>query len=294
MSKGLEQLKDDLEEKSDRKGGATLTKDAKNSTINKLAEHLHDNGFNITQADQLKPKHVESYAQDRLQNVSTRTLHNELGHIRKILEAAGKDKMAKSERLSNSKLCGGKADRSPAREAPDRDTKEKIIEEARERDAGVGAALRLQAELGLRPREAVQGAQSLKTWQRQLERGYRVTVAFGSKGGRPREVSPPDRQAALAAVREAREIAAQRGGRLVVGRSGTLRSAMSRFSRVAHAAGARGRFAPHSFRYSWTQDRIKTYQNQGFSRQEARSLTAQDLGHGDSRGRWVASVYGRE
>lgn len=292
MAKGLETLKSDLKQKAEQTGGSTLTKDAKNGTAERLAEHLHNSGYNITHAEQLKPKHLESYAQSRLENVSERTLHNEMGHIRGILEAAGKDKIANSERLSNETLCGGKADRTPAREAPTQDKKEEIIGKAEQKDAGVAAALKLQDALGLRPREAVQGAASLKTWERQLERGQKITVVYGTKGGRPREVSPVDRQKALQAVKEARQVAAQRGGRLVQSQQGSLKAAMNRYNRVAAQAGARGSYSPHSFRYSWTQQRVQTYREQGFSRQEARALTAQDLGHGDGRGRWVASVYG--
>lgn len=292
MPSGVQQLKDDLQDKAEQSGGSTLTQEAKEATAERLAEHLHDSGYNITSGEELKPKHIESYAESRLESVSERTVQNELSHIRGILEESGKDKMAQSDRLSNEALCGGKADRTPAREAPTPDKKEEIIGKAEQKDAGVAAALKMQDALGLRPREAVQGAASLKTWEQQLERGQRVTVVYGSKGGRPREVNPVDRQKALQAVKEAKQVAQERGGRLVQSQKGTLRAAMSRYNRVASQAGARGKHSPHSFRYSWTQQRVATYQQQGFSRQEARALTSQDLGHGDGRGRWVASVYG--
>lgn len=289
---GLTTLKADLVDKASKSGGSTMGLEAKERTALKLAEHLHAAGYAITSAEQLKPAHIESYTQARMQEVATRTVQNELAHIRGILGEAGKDRMAAQDRLSNERLIGEKASREPARSAPDGSTKEAIIQAASQKDAGVGAALRLQAELGLRPREAVQGAASLRTWERQLQAGQRVTVTFGTKGYRPREVNPTDRQAALAAVRAARQVAEQRGGRLVQSQAGTLRAAMSRFNRVAHQAGARGAHAPHSFRYAWTQGRVATYQKQGFSRKEARALASQDLGHGDGRGRYVASVYG--
>jgi hypothetical protein len=40
--------------------------------------------------------------------------------------------------------------------------------------------------MGLRSQEAVQSVQSLKTWRQALDRGdTRLTVVFGTKGGRP-------------------------------------------------------------------------------------------------------------
>jgi hypothetical protein len=271
-----------------------LTCDAREQTAQRLAESLYSLGYTITSANELKPKHVQAYISERFNQdqIGVRTAQNELAHIRGILEEAGKGGMANSGRMSNERIIGERAERTPARVAPSADERAKIIDAATERDAGVGAALKLQEALGLRPREAVRSAQSLATWQCQLERGQRVTIAYGTKGGKPRDTAPHDRQAALNAVREARQVTAVRNGRLVQSRSGTLKAAMMRYNRIAHQAGARGVHAPHSFRYAFAQERMRAYQKRGFSRQEARSLTGQDLGHGDTRGRWIASVYG--
>lgn len=59
---------------------------------------------------------------------------------------------------------------------------------ARTKDPGLAAALELSRLMGLRSQEAVQSAQSLKTWKQAVERGdTRLTVVFGTKGRRPRE-----------------------------------------------------------------------------------------------------------
>ena len=61
-------------------------------------------------------------------------------------------------------------------------------ESARMKDPGLAAALELARLMGLRSQEAAQRAQSLKTWKQAVERGdARLTVAFGTRGGRPRE-----------------------------------------------------------------------------------------------------------
>lgn len=61
-------------------------------------------------------------------------------------------------------------------------------ENARLKDPGLAAALELARLMGLRSQEAVRCPQSFKTWRQALARGEpRLTVVFGTKGGRPRE-----------------------------------------------------------------------------------------------------------
>lgn len=291
--KGVEHLELSLRNYAEKAGGSVLTRDARLNTADRLAQTLHSVGYSITSAEQLKPKHIEAYAQIRKDQVSLRTAHNELGHIRQMLREAGKGKVADSSRLSNEQLFGARADRTAARTALDRGAIERIIQATEQRDPGVAAAMRLQAELGLRPREAVQSVQSLKSWERALERGEHVRVVFGTKGGRSRDVQPLDRQRALAAVRQARQVSEQRSGKLVQSRQGTLKAAMRRFSRVAHQAGARGPHSPHSLRYAYAQGLLRQRLIAGDNPREARAEVSKQLGHGDGRGRWVASVYGK-
>jgi hypothetical protein len=44
-------------------------------------------------------------------------------------------------------------------------------------------------------------------------------------------------------------------------------------------------------RYAFAQERVQAYRAQGYSEREARAATSQDLGHGEGRGRYIASVY---
>ncbi|ENR9169170.1 integrase domain-containing protein, partial [Salmonella enterica] len=167
-----------------------------------------------------------------------------------------------------------------------------VQESARLKDPGLAAALELARLMGLRSQEAVQSAQSLKTWRQALERGEsRLTVLFGTKGGRPRETIILDAGAVRKALDNAIGIAEQRNGRLID--RATLKEAMQFWRKQAERLGLTGQNSPHSLRYAWAQDAIRHYLAQGFSEQEALAMTAMDLGHGDGRGRYVAQVYGR-
>ena len=147
--------------------------------------------------------------------------------------------------------------------------------------------------MGLRSQEAVQSAQSLRTWKQSLERGEpRLTVVFGTKGGRPRETVILDAVAVRKALDNALVVAEDRHGRLID--KPDLKSEMKYWQSQASRLGLTGTYSPHSLRYAWAQDAIRHYQTQGFCEKEALAMTAMDLGHGDGRGRYVAQVYGRK
>lgn len=166
-----------------------------------------------------------------------------------------------------------------------------VLETARAKDPGLAAALELARLMGLRSQEAVQIAQSLKTWKQAVERGdTRLTVVFGTKGGRPRETVILDADAVKKALDHALAIAESRNDRLID--KPDLKSAMDYWHNQAVHIGLTGAYSPHSLRYAWAQDAIRHYLAQRFSRKETLAMVAMDLGHGDGRGRYVAQVYG--
>lgn len=86
-----------------------------------------------------------------------------------------------------------------------------MLENAHQKDLGLAAALELARLMGLRSQEAVQSAQSLKTWKKAVERGdTRLTVVFGTKGGRPREAVILDTGAVRKALDNALDVAESR------------------------------------------------------------------------------------
>ncbi|WP_438442887.1 integrase domain-containing protein [Kluyvera georgiana] len=247
----------------------------------------------IRRMEHLKARHIESYVRERLvQGITKRSLQNEMAAIRCMLKQAGRDKLAASERISNRSLGLSSASRNGTKLAITPDHYRYVLEMARAKDPGLAAALELSRLMGLRSQEAVQSAQSLKTWRQAMERGeLRLTVMFGTKGGRPRETVILDAVAVRKALDNALAVAENRHDRLID--KPDLRSAMKYWHSQASRIGLTGVYSPHSLRYAWAQDAIRHYLAQGFSEKEALAMTAMDLGHGDGRGRYVAQVYGR-
>lgn len=117
---------------------------------------------------------------------------------------------------SNRSLGLAGASRNGTRQAIPPDYYRHVLEMARIKDPGLAAALELSRLLGLRSQEAVQSAQSLRTWQQALERGdTRFTVIFGTKGGRPRETIILDAGAVRKVLDNALSVAESRHGRLI-------------------------------------------------------------------------------
>ncbi|ECC3298682.1 DNA-binding protein [Salmonella enterica subsp. enterica] len=247
----------------------------------------------IRRVEQLKTRHIEGYIRERLaQGISKRSLQNEMAAVRCILKQAGRDRLAQSERLNNRSLGLSGASRNGTKLAITPEHYRDVLETARVKDPGMAAALELSRLMGLRSQEAVQSVQSLKTWRQALERGdTRLTVVFGTKGGRPRETIILDAVAVRKALDNALTVAEDRHGRLID--KPDLKTAMKYWHSQAARFGLMGAYSPHSFRYAWAQDAIRHYLAQGFCEKEALAMTAMDLGHGDGRGRYVAQVYGR-
>ncbi|TQI82207.1 integrase-like protein [Serratia fonticola] len=248
----------------------------------------------IRRVEQLKARHIEGYISERLaQGITKRSLQNEMAAVRCILKQAGRDRLAQSERLNNRSLGLSGASRNGTRQAITLAHYCHALETAREKDAGLAAALELSRLMGLRSQEAVQSTQSLKTWQQALDRGEsRLTVVFGTKGGRPRETVILDTGAVRRALDNAISVAESRHGRLID--KPDLKRAMKYWHGQASRIGLTGAYSPHSLRYAWAQDAIRHYLAQGYSEKEALAMTAMNLGHGDGRGRYVAQVYGRK
>ena len=176
--------------------------------------------------------------------------------------------LAQSERLNNPLLGLSGASRSGTKRAITPEYYHHVLETARIKDPGLAAALELSRQMGLRSQEAVQSAQSLKTWKQSLERGdTRLTVVFGTKGGRPRETVILDAIAVRKALDNALAVAENRHGRLID--KPDLKTAMKYWHSQASYIGLTGAYSPHSLRYAWAQEAIRHYLAQGISEKEA-------------------------
>jgi site-specific recombinase XerD len=270
--------------------GSTLTKVAREQTLTQLRDFMKSEHM-PHRLHEMASKHLERYiAAQKEAGVGDRTLQNRMSHIRSELAAIGRGKLADSERLSTQALGIGNASRDGTHRALSSEQYAQALEKAREASPGFAAALQLQRELGLRQSEAIQSVSSLRSWERALERGDRVHVLHGTKGGRTRDTLANDRDRALEAVKSAIEASKANEGRLIV--SSTLEGARRAYNRFCHEVGMKGEHASHALRCSYAQERFELYmQSNGGDRREALAATSLDLGHGDGRGTYVAQVY---
>ena len=276
-------------------GGSFKTVSDRSKIADRLAIRMAKLNIQIRDVKHLKTHHIERYIHSRLdENISKRTIQNEMAAIRAILSAAGRSKLAdpQHEHLNNAALGLSGASRDGTKVAISNERYHRALASISMRDTGVAAAVRLARMLGLRTEEAVQAAKSLKTWQKALIKGEpRLRIVFGTKGGRPRDTTVLDHQKVLSVVNEALQNVDQNNGKLIDKLS--LHSAIDRYRNVAREAGLTGKYAPHSLRYAWANDALTFYQRRGLSRDEARAMVSMDLGHGDGRGRYVARVYSK-
>ncbi|MEM6160668.1 integrase domain-containing protein [Erwinia sp. P6884] len=282
----------EMKQLSKQAGGSHKTVHDRIRIADRFCNHLLALNIQIRSVQYLKTRHIESYIAARcVQGIALRTLQNEMAALRSVLHQAGREKLVASARLTNRALGLSGSSRAGTKFAIPTEKYQQAINQARQLDEGLAIALQLSRLLGLRSQEAVQCSASLKTWQKQLGHGAeRLSVVFGTKGGRPRETRILDRAAVSNVIAQALVIAKQRNGKLID--RADLKTAMNYWRSATTRIGLIGSYSPHSLRYAWAQDAIRFYQEQGFSRKEANALTSMDLGHGDGRGRYVERVYG--
>lgn len=276
-------------------GGSFKTVSDRMKIADRLAERLLKMNIQIRDASHLKTNHIAIYINSRLaENISKRTLQNEMAAIRAVLRLAGKTFMANPthEKLSNDALGISGASRDGTKAAIPADIYESILDKVREVDKGAAATMELSRQLGLRTEEAIQSVKSLKTWQKAiLNQQEKIRVVFGTKGGRPRDTTIINRDALAKVVSDAIKIAADNNGKLM-DKMG-IHLAIERYRNIVRDAGLVGQYAPHSLRYAYSRDALVYHRNKGFSQKEAEALVSMDLGHGDGRGHYVARIYNK-
>ena len=197
---------------------------------------------------------------------------------------------------------------------------EDIVQEARRRGwEGLALSLELERYLGLRALESMCCASALAEFARRIGRAMAearrreqregsagkpfvennlrdvaLRVVDGTKGGRTREtwLLHTHIQTTWRVISESLEYAASHGGHLIQGPGKNLKSARSMYHRQCRELGLIGKLAPHAMRYRYAVDLMGELQSRGWTRTEILARTAQALGHGTSRHRWIKSVYG--
>lgn len=91
-----------------------------------------------------------------------------------------------------------------------------VLDRVEQTDTGLAASLQLARVMRLRGQEVVQCCQSLKTRDKQLEKGAEgLSVIFGTKGGRQRMTQLKEREAVRQIVKEALEITGESNEHLI-------------------------------------------------------------------------------
>jgi site-specific recombinase XerD len=297
MSKKTE-LQADLQRIGYLLGGSHGTQESRGGTFKTFARVMRELNYGIRSAAQIGGKHLQAFVRYRqASGIANRTLANEMSHLRAVLEHAGKQALARNPAYSNRSLGIGRGSRTGTK-APLSDTQIRAFQERMERlgRPDIGAILELQRALGLREMEAIRAGRSdtLLRWLRELAEHGCVRVIEGTKGGRLREVHPADVGRARAAVQRAYDVLEASGRRFLLTRANGdettgLKQAAGVYRNICHRAGLQS----HAARYAFAAERIQAYLSAGYSEREARVATSLDLGHGDGRGRYVASVYVR-
>lgn len=297
MSRKTE-LRADLHRIGYELSGAHLTRQARCGTFNTFARIMREVGYGIQAARQIGGKHLQAFIQRRTsEGIGSRTLANEMSHLRAVLKHVDKHGLAANPGYNNRALGIARGSRLGAKQ-PLSDEAIRAFQLRMDRlgRPNIGALLELQRALGLREVEAIRGgdAETMARWQRELQGQGFARVISGTKGARPRDVHPAQVNRALAAVQSALALLEASGQRYLLTRvdgavTRDLKQAIGVYRNVCYRAGIQS----HSARYAFAAERMQAYRDEGFGEREARAATSLDLGHGDGRGRYVANVYAR-
>lgn len=264
------------------KGAATLTKTRMQTTFKALEAFGRQHRWGAIEPASLTPKQLKGFVAFRIEEgVSPRSIQNEMSHVRRALEGVGRIVCSNKELgvPSGSRIGSGKV--------VEPEVLQRALERAR---ADTKALIELSRSLGLREREAIQSANSLREWGQALSQGQPIIVRDGTKGGRVRyvAVAPGGLERAIGAVKAAQAVLGQQK-QLVVSKS--LKAAVEQHSDRLAKLGLKGENSCHSLRRAFAMDQYKHYLATGCGQKAALSWTSNDLGHGDGRGRWVYNNY---
>jgi len=269
------------------KGAATLTKTRMQTTFKVLEAFGRQQRWGSVDPASLTTKQLKGFVAARIaEGICARSIQNEMSHVRRALEGVGRAEFAQ-EVCSNKELGVPSGTRIGSGKVVEPDALQRALERA---PADTRALIELSRSLGLREREAIQSANSLREWDRALSEGQPIIVREGTKGGRARSVVvvPEGLERALRAVKAARTVLEQQK-QLVISKS--LKAAVEQHSDRLAKLGLKGENSCHSLRRAFAMDQYKHYLGAGCSQKVALSRTSNDLGHGDGRGRWVFNNY---
>lgn len=278
--------------------GSKKTKSDREKHLLKFCDFLRSKNINIEHVSHIKESHIKLYVEFRKNGsdtedaVSVATICNEMSSLRKVLRQANRHQLLKNPNLTNQALEISGRKRTGNKEPIPPELLRQFIELALQKDRGLAVCILLSVQLGLRPEEAVQCCKSLQTWRKAIAKeNSKVKIVYGTKGGRNRFTDIINLDDLGHTVNFAIQIASSRGGKII--EKSNLKKAMQYYSNSLRSIGMVGKYAPHALRYSYTDNLLLILKGQGYSKSEALAITSCSLGHGEGRGRYIQSTYGR-
>ena len=266
---------------------ATLTKAKAKTTFKYLAQCSKKERWGALDPATMTFKQMCKYVlYRRSQGLGTRSIQNETSIIRRALAAVGRRDFAQVT-CSNNALEVGVGTRKGTGKVVDPHVLHDALENAL---PNTKAMIGLSRYLGLRIREAVKANNSLGDWHKALSLGRPIIVRDGTKGGKARSVviAPKFQNEALEAITLGLKVL-ETQNYLVVSKN--LKSAVGQHSDRLARLGLKGKNSCHSLRRAFALDQFLHYLSIGHSEKTALSWTSNDLGHGDTRGRWIMNNY---
>ena len=280
-----------------RRPGSHATREAYECTARGFVRFAVAEGYShLRSVGAISGRHLRAFIGHELAaGLDVATCQNKASHLRGILDSGGREDVARAPELSNEVLgISGRVRIGSKTAMSDESLREFCTRAVGLKRPGMAAMLELHFWLGLRGNEGVHArSDTLERWQRELIAEGRIRVVAGAKGGKSRDVHihPENREAALEAIRRARQIAGRQGTFLVVRRGDKSAGGLKPARAIFHAFCNRAGIQPHSARYAFAKRQLAGYLLAGYSQREALIRVSHDLGHGDGRGRWVKSVY---
>jgi hypothetical protein len=270
-----------------KRDASTTMKKKMRTTFRQLEKAARKGRWGNIDPSNLTEKQLKAYIASREGKVTERTVQNEASHIRRALAGAGRAEFVKNK-------CASKAIGVPAAsrigrgKVVDLSVLDVALGKAR---ADTRAIILLSHAIGLRGREAVMCKESLKEWKRAIAAGQPPYVRYGTKGGRGRSVylCPEKAAEAAAAVDAALEILKSQENLVD---STNLKAALATNHKRLRKIGLNAENSLHSLRRSFALTQYYYYlETVELTNKVALQRLANDLGHGDGRGRWVYNNY---
>lgn len=275
--------------------GSRLTHVRARNTYRRFEEFCKENQLGIIRPDTITGKLLRLYLESReAEGIAGLTLQNEIAHIRRAARYAGRElgDIRKADNPFSNKRCGllpqsRKSNKKPC-------SLEMFNCAMTNASPGLRLALLLMKVIGLRGQEAVM-AGNIQEWKLKLQnhnpdRALFLLITVGTKGGRPRDIfiHPLHIEEVKNVIERVCEYL-QAHKHLI--EADGLQKAMSNYHNEMTKLEMVSDDSGHGLRRLFAWNQYQDYLVSGLSEEASLSRLAQDLGHGEGRGRWVKNSY---